>query len=101
MRQITKELVRLFGEWQLSFGNKAKRADYPVHKAILWARVIMHLQPTGDQWQQARQRSILEEWHPSSACDLLALADTSEQDYPNTRLSYLCRSAKVCTCCGL
>ncbi|MBU5617719.1 hypothetical protein KPY62_11590 [Psychrobacter sp. TAE2020] len=49
MRQITKELVRLFGEWQLSFGNKAKKADYPIHKAILWVRVIMHLKPTGDQ----------------------------------------------------
>ena len=47
MRQITKELVRLFGEWQLNFGNKAKAKDYPIHKAILWATVIMHFQPTG------------------------------------------------------
>lgn len=89
MRQITKELVRLFGEWQLNFGNKAKKADYPIHKAILWARVIIHLQPTADQWQQARQRSILEEWPPSSARDLLALANASEQDYPNSRHAYL------------
>ena len=89
MRQITKELVRLFGEWQLNFGNKAKAKDYPIHKAILWATVIMHLQPTTDQWQQARQRSILEEWPPSSARDLLALADASEQDYPNSRHAYL------------
>ena len=89
MRQITKELVRLFGEWQLNFGNKAKAEDYPMHKAILWATVIIHLQPTGDQWQQTRQRSILEEWPPSSARDLLALADTSEQDYPNSRHAYL------------
>lgn len=89
MREITKELVRLFGEWQLNFGNKAKAKDYPIHKAILWATVIMHLQPTGDQWQQARQRSILEEWPPSSARDLLALADASEQDYSNSRHAYL------------
>ena len=88
-RHLTHELVRLFGEWQLSFGNKAKKADYPIHKAILWARVIMHLQPTGDQWQQARQRSILEEWPPSSAHDLLALADSSKQEYPNSRHAYL------------
>ncbi|ASE25731.1 MULTISPECIES: hypothetical protein [Psychrobacter] len=47
MREITKELVRLFGEWQLNFGNKAKAKDYPIHKAILWATVIMHFQPTG------------------------------------------------------
>ena len=89
MREITKELVRLFGEWQLNFGNKAKAKDYPIHKAILWATVIMHLQPTADQWQKARQRSILEEWPPSSARDLLALADASEQDYPNSRHAYL------------
>lgn len=89
MRQLTKELVRLFGEWQLNFGNKAKAEDYPTQKAILWAKVIMHLQPTGDQWQQARQRSILEEWPPSSARDLLALADACEQDYPNSRQAYL------------
>lgn len=88
-RHLTHELVRLFGEWQLSFGKKAKKADYPIQKAILWARVIMHLQPTSDQWQQARQRSILEEWPPSSAHDLLALADSSKQEYPNSRHAYL------------
>lgn len=89
MRQVTKELVRLFGEWQLNFGNKAKAKDYPIHKAILWATVILHLQPTSDQWQKAKQLSILEEWPPSSARDLLALADTSEQDYPDSRHAYL------------
>ncbi|PKH65713.1 hypothetical protein CXF61_05005 [Psychrobacter sp. 4Dc] len=89
MRQLTKELVRLFGEWQLNFGNKAKAEDYPTQKAILWAKVIMHLQPTAKQWQQAKQRSILEEWPPSSARDLLALADTNGKSYPNSRQAYL------------
>lgn len=89
LRQLTHELVRLFGEWQLSFGNKAKEADYPIQKAVLWAKVIIHMQPTTKQWQQSKYRSILEEWPPSSAHDLLALADTSEQDYPNSRHAYL------------
>lgn len=89
LRQITKELVRLFGEWQLNFGNKVKARDYPIQKAILWAKVIMHLQPTSEQWQQARQRSIFEEWPPSSARDLLALADVGKQDYPDSRKAYM------------
>lgn len=89
LRQITKELVRLFGEWQLNFGNKVKARDYPIQKAILWAKVIMHLQPTSEQWQQAKQRSIFEEWPPSSARDLLALADVGKKDYPDSRKAYM------------
>ena len=88
MRQLTKELVQLFGEWQLNFGNKAKAEDYPTQKAILWAKVIMHLQPTSDQWQKAKQLSILEEWPPSSARDLLALA-VDNQSYPKNRQAYI------------
>ena len=89
LRQITKELVRLFGEWQLNFGNKAKAMNYPIQKAILWARVIIHLQPTSEQWQQAWQLSMLEEWPPSSARDLLALADIGKPNYPDIRKAYI------------
>lgn len=89
LRQITKEMVRLFGEWQLNFGNKVKAKDYPIQKAILWAEVIIHLQPTNVQWQQARQHSMFEEWPPSSARDLLALADVGKQDYPDIRKAYM------------
>lgn len=89
LRALTHEIVQLFGEWQLNFGNKAKAADYPVQKAILWARVVLHLQPTSDQWQQAKERSILEEWPPSSARDLLALADQNASGYPDMREAYL------------
>ena len=95
LRLLTHDLVSLFGEWQLSFGNKAKNADYPIQKAILWATVILHLQPTAEQWQQARQRSILEEWPPSSAHDLLAFADSSKQEYPNSRQAYLDAAQKM------
>lgn len=89
LRQITKELVRLFGEWQLNFGNKVKAKNYPIQKAILWAKVIMHLQPTSEQWQQAWQLSMLEEWPPSSARDLLALADIGKPNYPDIRKAYI------------
>ena len=89
LRALTHEIVRLFGEWQLNFGNKAKASDYPVQKAVLWAKVILHLQPTSDQWQQAKERSILEEWPPSSARDLLALGDQSCNNYPDMRQAYL------------
>lgn len=94
LRALTHEIVRLFGEWQLNFGNKAKASDYPVQKAVLWAKVILHLQPTNDQWQQAKERSILEEWPPSSARDLLALTDHSSHSYPNMRQAYLDAASK-------
>lgn len=89
LRQLTKELVRLFGEWQLNFGNKAAAKDYPIQKAALWAKVILHLQPTTEQWQLAKDRSLLEEWPPSSARDLLALAQINDQRYPVMRQAYI------------
>lgn len=89
LRALTHEIVQLFGEWQLNFGNKAKAADYPVQKAILWARVVLHLQPSAEQWQQAKESSILEEWPPSSARDLLALTDQNASGYPDMREAYL------------
>lgn len=89
LRRLTYELVRLFGECQLNFGNKAKKADYPIQKAVLCTKVIIHMQPTAKQWQQAKQRSILEEWPPSSARDLLALGDTNGKSYPNSRQAYI------------
>ncbi|WP_169391993.1 MULTISPECIES: hypothetical protein [Psychrobacter] len=87
LRNLTKDIVKLFGEWQLNFGRKACAKDYPVQKAILWARVVMHLNPTAEEWQVAKARSIFEEWPPSSARDLLALASV-RSDYPDLRDAY-------------
>ncbi|WP_348549582.1 hypothetical protein AADH33_03505 [Psychrobacter sp. KFRI-CH2-11] len=94
LRALTHDIVRLFGEWQLNFGNKAKAADYPVQKALLWAKVVLHLQPSAERWQQAKERSILEEWPPSSARDLLALADQDASGYPDMREAYLSAASK-------
>ena len=46
LRQLTKEIVRLFGKWHLSFGHKASAKNYPVQKTALWAKVILYMQPT-------------------------------------------------------
>ena len=89
LRQLTKEIVRLFGEWQLNFGNKAPVKNYPVQKAALWAKVILYMQPTAEQWQQAKERSLFEEWPPSSARDLLALASVNNQCYPDIHQAYI------------
>lgn len=89
LRQLTKEIVRLFGEWQLNFGNKAPAKNYPIQKAALWAKVIIYLQPTAEQWQSAKERSLFEEWPPSSARDLLALAPVNNQCYPVMRQAYI------------
>ncbi len=88
LRQLTKEIVRLFGEWQLNFGNKAPVKNYPVQKAALWAKVILYMQPTAEQWQQAKERSLFEEWPPSSARDLLALAPVNNPCYPDMHQAY-------------
>lgn len=89
LRQLTKEIVRLFGEWQLNFGNKAPVKNYPIQKAALWARVILYMQPTSDQWRLAKENSLFEEWPPSSARDLLALAPVTNPCYPDMHQAYI------------
>ena len=88
LRQLTKEIVRLFGEWQLNFGNKAPAKNYPVQKAALWAKVIMYLKPTAERWQLAKESSLFEEWPPSSARDLLALAPLNNSCYLDMHQAY-------------
>lgn len=63
LRQLTKEIVRLFGEWQLCFGNKAPVKNYPVQKTALGAKVILYMQPTSDQWRQLKKIHYLRTGH--------------------------------------
>ena len=89
LRQLTKEIVKLFGEWQLNFGHKAPVKNYPVQKAVLWAKVILHIQPTAEQWRLSKENSLFEEWPPSSARDLLALAPVNNPCYPDMHQAYI------------
>lgn len=94
LRQLTKEIVKLFGEWQLNFGHKAPVKNYPVQKAVLWAKVILHIQPTAEQWRLAKENSLFEEWPPSSARDLLALAPVNNPCYPDMHQAYIDAAVK-------
>lgn len=84
-KELIDQILSMFTEWKMWFGNKMKINDWQMDKALLWANYLTAKKITKREFAKAKAFSIDLDFPPNNPKEFLNLA----RDYGDMRQEYL------------